>query len=328
MHPELDAMIARMRERGMIASLITNGYYLNPERIERLNRRRPRLPADQHRQRRAGRGLAEEPAAAGAEAPVAGRTRRVRRQHQLRGGERDQEPGGRGGGGAARPRARVHEHDRDPARRPRPAARRSTEPRDEGLRGAEDVRQPGRRAGQRAVPGQPRPRQAQRVELPRGLALPVRRRGRPRALLLADARRARHPARELQPRRPRARVRHEEGLRALLHHQLRAAGGASSTTGARRRSRTRRSPRAPAGARRRGRGPRRSRPPPSRRAARVAARPEGARGAAGPRHRRLQRDRGSVRARAAPPAAVASCSWRAAPTACRRSRRSSGRKRR
>jgi MoaA/NifB/PqqE/SkfB family radical SAM enzyme len=38
MHPDLDTMIARMRARGMIASLITNGYYLNQERIERLNR--------------------------------------------------------------------------------------------------------------------------------------------------------------------------------------------------------------------------------------------------------------------------------------------------
>ena len=38
MHPELDTMITRMRSRGMIASLITNGYYLNQERIERLNR--------------------------------------------------------------------------------------------------------------------------------------------------------------------------------------------------------------------------------------------------------------------------------------------------
>ena len=28
MHPELDAMIVRMRERGMVSSLITNGYYL------------------------------------------------------------------------------------------------------------------------------------------------------------------------------------------------------------------------------------------------------------------------------------------------------------
>jgi MoaA/NifB/PqqE/SkfB family radical SAM enzyme len=37
MHPELDAMIAHMRGRGMVASLITNGYYLNVERIQRLN---------------------------------------------------------------------------------------------------------------------------------------------------------------------------------------------------------------------------------------------------------------------------------------------------
>jgi len=37
MHPELDTMIAHMRRRGMVASLITNGYYLSPERIERLN---------------------------------------------------------------------------------------------------------------------------------------------------------------------------------------------------------------------------------------------------------------------------------------------------
>ena len=38
MHPELDVQIARVRERGMIAGLITNGFYLGPERIKRLNR--------------------------------------------------------------------------------------------------------------------------------------------------------------------------------------------------------------------------------------------------------------------------------------------------
>jgi MoaA/NifB/PqqE/SkfB family radical SAM enzyme len=37
MHPELDAILRRIRERGMIAGLITNGFYLGPERIERLN---------------------------------------------------------------------------------------------------------------------------------------------------------------------------------------------------------------------------------------------------------------------------------------------------
>jgi MoaA/NifB/PqqE/SkfB family radical SAM enzyme len=37
MHPELDAMVAHMRRRGMVSSVITNGYYLSPERIRRLN---------------------------------------------------------------------------------------------------------------------------------------------------------------------------------------------------------------------------------------------------------------------------------------------------
>ena len=38
LHPELDAIIVRMRQHGIIAGLITNGYLLTPERIARLNR--------------------------------------------------------------------------------------------------------------------------------------------------------------------------------------------------------------------------------------------------------------------------------------------------
>ena len=38
LHPELDDIIRRIRKRGMVAGLITNGYLLVPERIERLNR--------------------------------------------------------------------------------------------------------------------------------------------------------------------------------------------------------------------------------------------------------------------------------------------------
>ena len=38
LHPDLDAIIARIRKNGMIAGLITNGYLLVAERIERLNR--------------------------------------------------------------------------------------------------------------------------------------------------------------------------------------------------------------------------------------------------------------------------------------------------
>jgi MoaA/NifB/PqqE/SkfB family radical SAM enzyme len=37
MHPDLDEIIRYIRERGMIAGLITNGFFLNKERIERLN---------------------------------------------------------------------------------------------------------------------------------------------------------------------------------------------------------------------------------------------------------------------------------------------------
>ena len=37
MHPELDDVIRRIRANGMIAGLITNGYLLVPERIQRLN---------------------------------------------------------------------------------------------------------------------------------------------------------------------------------------------------------------------------------------------------------------------------------------------------
>ncbi|HEX9422643.1 MAG TPA: radical SAM protein [Pyrinomonadaceae bacterium] len=38
LHPELDEIIRRIRGHGMLAGLITNGYLLTPERIERLNR--------------------------------------------------------------------------------------------------------------------------------------------------------------------------------------------------------------------------------------------------------------------------------------------------
>ena len=38
LHPELDTIIRRIRQRGAIATLITNGYLLAQERIQRLNR--------------------------------------------------------------------------------------------------------------------------------------------------------------------------------------------------------------------------------------------------------------------------------------------------
>jgi MoaA/NifB/PqqE/SkfB family radical SAM enzyme len=38
LHPDLDLIIAHIRRRGMIAGMITNGYLLTAERIQRLNR--------------------------------------------------------------------------------------------------------------------------------------------------------------------------------------------------------------------------------------------------------------------------------------------------
>jgi MoaA/NifB/PqqE/SkfB family radical SAM enzyme len=38
LHPDLDDIIATMRKRGVLACMITNGYLLVPDRIERLNR--------------------------------------------------------------------------------------------------------------------------------------------------------------------------------------------------------------------------------------------------------------------------------------------------
>src|SRR5215813_9739757 len=38
LHPDLDQIIARIRKRGVIAGMITNGYLLMPDRIQRLNR--------------------------------------------------------------------------------------------------------------------------------------------------------------------------------------------------------------------------------------------------------------------------------------------------
>jgi MoaA/NifB/PqqE/SkfB family radical SAM enzyme len=37
LHPDLDEMIRHIRKRGMIAGLITNGFFLNKDRIQRLN---------------------------------------------------------------------------------------------------------------------------------------------------------------------------------------------------------------------------------------------------------------------------------------------------
>ena len=37
MHPQLDEMVRHIRSRGMIAGLISNGYYFQPEKVKKLN---------------------------------------------------------------------------------------------------------------------------------------------------------------------------------------------------------------------------------------------------------------------------------------------------
>ena len=41
MHPQIYDIIARIRHHGMIAGLISNGYYFQPEKIKKLSRARP-----------------------------------------------------------------------------------------------------------------------------------------------------------------------------------------------------------------------------------------------------------------------------------------------
>src|SRR5580704_14317773 len=38
LHPELEDIIVAMRRRGVLAGMITNGYLLTPDRVQRLNR--------------------------------------------------------------------------------------------------------------------------------------------------------------------------------------------------------------------------------------------------------------------------------------------------
>ena len=85
-HPELDDIIRRMRRTGAIAGMITNGYLLNVERIERLNRAgldHMQISIDNVEPDEISKKVAE---GAGQEAADAGRVCRVPREHQLGGG--------------------------------------------------------------------------------------------------------------------------------------------------------------------------------------------------------------------------------------------------
>ena len=88
LHPELDAIIARIRKNGIMAGLITNGYLLVADRIKSAESRRPGISADQHRQRHSRRSFDEEPESAGPEIETAGRARGISGEHQFGAGWR------------------------------------------------------------------------------------------------------------------------------------------------------------------------------------------------------------------------------------------------
>ena len=80
-HPDLDEIIRRMRRTGAIAGMITNGYLLNVERIERLNRAgldHMQISIDNVEPDEISKKIAE---GAGQEAADAGGACRVPREH-------------------------------------------------------------------------------------------------------------------------------------------------------------------------------------------------------------------------------------------------------
>ena len=106
----------------MMAGLITNGYLLVAEADRGAERRRPRLPADQHRQRRAGRGVEEEPARCSTRSCSGCATTPTSTSTSTRcSAAASRTPKTRGRSTSARARARLLDLDRHHPRRLRPA---------------------------------------------------------------------------------------------------------------------------------------------------------------------------------------------------------------
>src|SRR6185312_10612379 len=102
------------------------------------------------------------------------------------------------------------------------AARVAQRARARHLRGVRAAR-PGALHAHQRLPAQPHRRAPQRVAVPRRLALSVHLRRRPRALLLAAARLPGDSDRAVHVGGHPPRVQDAEGVRAVLHHRLRAS---------------------------------------------------------------------------------------------------------
>ena len=120
-HPELDEIIRRMRRTGAIAGMITNGYLLNVDRIERLNR-----AGLDHMQISIDNLDPDDISMKSLKVldkklEMLAATRRVPRQHQFGCRRRISRPQRRAGHRQARPGAGLQFHHRDHSRRQRPA---------------------------------------------------------------------------------------------------------------------------------------------------------------------------------------------------------------
>ena len=112
LHPDLDAIIARIRKNGMLAGLITNGYLLMAERIERLNRaglEYLQISIDNVRPDEVSKKSLK---VSGPEAPASGGARRVSREHQFRPRQRRPQSGRCAHRRAPGTRAGLHVHGR------------------------------------------------------------------------------------------------------------------------------------------------------------------------------------------------------------------------
>ena len=225
LHPDLDEIIRRIRHRGIIATLITNGYLLTPERIRRLNRAGLDylqisidnvMPDETSKKSLKVLDRKLEFLAADAEFAVTVNSvlgSPVRNPHRRAHDRR------------ARTGARPHQHGRHPAQRQRPASPPRPRPR-RRLRTHPRVRAVALfLRAVRPLPAQHCARPAQRLALPRRRPLPLHLRGRPGALLLTAARPPGNPPRGVHPRSLETRGRAPEVLRSLVHHLLRAPDG-------------------------------------------------------------------------------------------------------
>ena len=199
LHPDLDEIIRRIRSHGVIATLITNGYLLSRERISRLNR-----AGLDHLQISIDNVLPDE---------VSKKSLKLldqKLQWLAAEGEFDVTVNSVVGGGIRNPddaliitrRARelglsttvgiIHDHSGQ--LKPLDEHQRDDSRAGRGCRDV-DVRfrelQP--------VSEEPRQRAAERLALRRRKPVPVRLRGRPRALVLSAARPSRHSARSVWP---------------------------------------------------------------------------------------------------------------------------------